>query len=1455
MKKIIRKLRFVLLFVIISSLGFGLSILAKDESGKIILTKEATKIDDNFSNTNEEYGRLAKVSLSVTGNPYTKEETTFDKVDIILVLDSSGSMAYDADGNKANVSNEDKRLTALKNTAKSFINTMITSDGSIRIGLIEYATEVKQTVNLTTSKDDLLTSIDNMRANGGTNIHSGIEKASELLSERAKDAKTIIIILTDGIPTYYNYTYNTSRRTITTVCGDGSKDKAGDGPYNNRKCSDTLKPSTATKEALDKLKQAYPQTDVYTITFGQEKEAASKLEEINPKTASNTTPIYKNVTALDANELKKEFENIEKITKNIIATNGVVVDTIPKEFKLTDDAKKDLNSKGISYIENSDGTTTITWIVGDIEAIPGKEKELSYYVEAKDEYHGVLYTNQTIDYKSATLTATIPKENPYEEYQGLEDEQVTLYFASPTAKIPAITKDDHYNDNESYIGYTSSIITATSILNNDLDKNLSNDKDKKTTTLSVTDEIVIEENANTIKIKDNTYELKDDNKLLGTLTINNDGTFTFTSESDVEGDISFNYLIKTKVVENNEESYVYSNTSKVTLKVIPREKTTISGLKIWDDNNNQDGLRKDSIIVDLLANGQKIKETTTTALNNWEYSFTDLYKYEIGHEQDSNYLINYTVSEKTVIEGYTTTITGTNITNTHIPQLYGDYTITKVWNDNNNQDGIRPASINVALLADGEVIKTLTLTATNNWTITLTDLPKYRDGGIEIVYSVTEEEIPGYESSINNSTITNTHIPSTIEITGTKTWNDNNNQDGIRPNNITINLLANGQKIASKTVSEIDNWTYKFSNLEEYQDGQKIIYSISEEKVTGYETIISNYNITNTHIPEKVSVSGIKTWDDNNNQDGMRPSSIIIKLLANNKEITSKVVTEATSWQYSFDDLPKYENGSEITYSISEEKVAGYEGIITDYNITNKHIPITISITGEKVWVDENNSDGLRPTSITINLLANKEIVATKTISATDNWQYTFNDLPKYANGSQIIYDVEELPVDHYETSYDSDNKYLIINTHNPKNITISGTKTWRDTTNKYGRPEFITVKLIGKVGEEIVVEQEQQVTNQTSWQYTFTNLPEYKDGKLIVYTIDEVDIKDYDKTIKGYDIINTYNPETIDISGSKTWNDNDNQDGIRPDSITINLLANGEIVETKEITKESNWTFEFKNQVVYANGEKITYTIEEVSVEGYKSEITGFDITNHHTPATVNYKITKVWNDQDNNDSIRPESITIHLFQDDKEIASKIITASNNWTYTFENLPKYRDGGIEIKYEIIEDEVKGYTPVIKKSISNTDKNTTDITIINSHENDKIQITIDKIWDDLDNSKGKRPNSITVILTGIVDNTIISTKEIIITKDMNWRYNISCDKYLNGKKISYNILEKDVDGYIAYYNGYTITNILKIDGEIIPPKTGISGNIKTNNNSSNFLAIINIIKLLTISFYFIKNEN
>ena len=86
-------------------------------------------------------------------------------------------------------------------------------------------------------------------------------------------------------------------------------------------------------------------------------------------------------------------------------------------------------------------------------------------------------------------------------------------------------------------------------------------------------------------------------------------------------------------------------------------------------------------------------------------------------------------------------------------------------------------------------------------------------------------------------------------VSGTKTWRDNNNQDGIRPSSITVNLLANGQQVASKKVSASDNWQYSFDNLAAYANGQKITYTVTEDAVAGHTSTVDGYNITNTHNP------------------------------------------------------------------------------------------------------------------------------------------------------------------------------------------------------------------------------------------------------------------------------------------------------------------------------------------------------------------------------------------------------------------------------------------------------------------------------------------------------------------------------------------------------------------------------------------------------------------------------
>ncbi|WP_155973850.1 Cna B-type domain-containing protein, partial [Streptococcus ruminantium] len=140
---------------------------------------------------------------------------------------------------------------------------------------------------------------------------------------------------------------------------------------------------------------------------------------------------------------------------------------------------------------------------------------------------------------------------------------------------------------------------------------------------------------------------------------------------------------------------------------------------------------------------------------------------------------------------------------------------------NNNQDGLR-REIKLELYADGVATgQVQTLSEENNWKATWTGLAK-KANKKDIVYTIKEvTAIDGYTSKVtqtstNNFTITNTHTPKTTEVAGTKTWNDNNDQDGKRPKSITVNLLANGEVVQSQKVSADTNWTYTFTNLPKY---------------------------------------------------------------------------------------------------------------------------------------------------------------------------------------------------------------------------------------------------------------------------------------------------------------------------------------------------------------------------------------------------------------------------------------------------------------------------------------------------------------------------------------------------------------------------------------------------------------------------------------------------------------
>ena len=158
----------------------------------------------------------------------------------------------------------------------------------------------------------------------------------------------------------------------------------------------------------------------------------------------------------------------------------------------------------------------------------------------------------------------------------------------------------------------------------------------------------------------------------------------------------------------------------------------------------------------------------------------------------------------------------------------------------------------------------------------------FSSDNVLIDYTVKEvTDLSGYQSVVsgsdNNYTITNTHVPEIINLSGTKTWDDNNNQDGIRPDSSTVNLLANGTKVASQEVTADTNWTYTFLNLAKYANGSAITYAVTEDSVDNYTATINGYDITNNYTPDKTSLTVTKVWDDSDDQDGF----VLILLMSN----------------------------------------------------------------------------------------------------------------------------------------------------------------------------------------------------------------------------------------------------------------------------------------------------------------------------------------------------------------------------------------------------------------------------------------------------------------------------------------------------------------------------------------------------------------------------------------------
>ena len=455
-------------------------------------------------------------------------------------------------------------------------------------------------------------------------------------------------------------------------------------------------------------------------------------------------------------------------------------------------------------------------------------------------------------------------------------------------------------------------------------------------------------------------------------------------------------------------------------------------------------------------------------------------------------------------------------------------------------------------------------------------------------------------------------------------------QDG-KSEPFSVENLAPGEyKVTEETPAEKPGYEWKVEG-----DGAVVVKKNEETEVTftnKYEpvptptpteestptptpTVTPTPTITPT--PALTEVSGSKTWADDDNKEGKRPESIIIRLWKGTEQAGEATVTEADNWSWKFDKLPKYEDKQEITYVITEDEVKDYSQETNGYDVTNTYTPGKTSVSGSKTWEDADNKHGKRPESITIVLKKNGVEEKRLEVTEKDNWSWNFTDLPKNdKDGKEIEYTIEEANVPEGYTS--EVNGYNVVNSYTAKTTEVSGSKTWDDANDQDGkRPESITI-ILKKNGEEV---QRTDVTAEDGWSWSFTDLPRYdEDGKEIEYTIEEANVPEgYTSQVNGYDVVNSHTTETTEVNGSKTWNDNNDSKGMRPNEIVINLLKDGKVFDTKTVTEADNWSWSFTNLPKYSgNGVEAVYTIEEVPVDGYAYTVSGYDLINSTTTVSV---------------------------------------------------------------------------------------------------------------------------------------------------------------------------------------------------------------------------------------------
>ena len=1198
-----------------------------------------------------------------------------------------------------------------------------------------------------------------------------------------------------------------------------------------------------------------------------------------------------------------------------------------------------------------------------------------------------------------------------------------------------------------------------------------------------------------------------------------------------------------------------NQTSEVTVtNTHEPEEVSLTFIKTWTDENNKwgnrpslDDYRKQMLI--LTADQPVIipSDPTSSVGNNdvgtasdtYVYTWEGLQKYKSkSNPTETTTLINYTIREVLgLMDGYAspgypdTGVSGSGTeteVNGNIPLAITNelqltsLTVNKVWDDADDQDGLR-SNVDAEMVLymtpeDGQKDKYDTdgapqaVATDDGWTYTWTDLPVY-SGRKRVTYSVEEtksgstanEYTTTYAGndrtarageSAGTVTVTNKHVPATVDISITKTWNDSEYLNANarikgykRPENITVNItakipadeatdpdidvtdaaLTDEQKTVTMTGSATGGtWTYKVEDLPKYHNGKQIKYTMSEEVPTRFDKSGETLSWDETTGDGAGEVTNTPKKDE----DELKNTEITLKKTDANGGgvLEGGVFTITKKGETPDDDTPEEittgEDGT-VTYTFTtdgtytiEEKTAptGYEKIddtftvtvtkelteikVSDDNenfwhwiysllkritpgedtnveaaydaetntITYPNPPKRASLKVTKVWDDNNNQDGVRPGNVGISITGtvpaaeqgadpvpvasvakdislntnNADTTADKTGST---WSNTYDNLPIYYNGQQITYkiveDIDNINTyvthgDNYAESYITQTSVLneddavelkVKNTRTPETTKLTINKVWADdkyetgdpaeigNMNAYTRPDDLAFDITATANNDSVdlpagkarttlTEADEDDEDSHKWSTTVTELPVYDGGYPITYAVSEVIPTDYTcevteaiakdaetgewsitvkNTPKEEDVLT---PTTIMIK--KTDAKTDTGTGLSggvftitsPTGVTANVTtdANGEA--TYDLNATGDWTVKETTAPTgyVVNAETYTFIVDRELTEikqksdksvwqwlydlfvktFYKNSTTGSSswdedtntLTVPNEPDTTSLTVDKKWVDGNNQDGIRVNTLPFTLKEVDAE-GNQIDVDTDTYTtvtpdqtmsgidttmpdnrvsgtVAWDGVPMYRDGKL-IKYAVVEDTttISEYTASYSDDTSDPKDNVGDgitlvknpgandnkITVTNTYTPKTIDIQVKKVWDDEYASAEARAAALANLKadiylyesiegnerrlndktrTGAVTSSIEDNEVVYTFEDLP----VNSD----GKVITYRIEEGALSGYES---SYSTTYTKKDDSTYGPDEAAevVAGDVKLIDGADATVTITNTERL------------